>query len=38
MSAAITPRELKDTLAKNSNVRVIDVRRKADFVDHRSYL
>ena len=31
MSAAITSRELKDTLAKNSNVRVIDVRRKADF-------
>ncbi len=31
MTAAITSIELKDTLTKNSNVRVIDVRRKADF-------
>ncbi len=31
MCAAITATELKYTLAKNSNIRVIDVRRKADF-------
>lgn len=31
MTAAITSMELKDTLEKNIKVRVIDVRRKADF-------
>jgi rhodanese-related sulfurtransferase len=31
MSTAITATELKDTLAKNGNIRVIDVRRKGDF-------
>lgn len=31
MSTAITATELKATLAKNSNIHVIDVRRKADF-------
>jgi len=31
MTAAITSTELKDTLAKKNDIRVIDVRRKADF-------
>jgi rhodanese-related sulfurtransferase len=31
MTAMITSTELKDTLAQKSGVRVIDVRRKADF-------
>ncbi len=31
MTTAITSTELKDSLAKNTNIRIIDVRRKADF-------